>query len=67
MTEPQRRRKDLGCSLILFTPIFVLGAVLLASTSNDSKTTADVVWSYILVVVAALSCATGCVLWARHR
>lgn len=67
VTEQRRQRSALGCSLLLIAPLLLLGAGLLASTSNDSKTTTDVVWSFVLLVGAALAFAAGVVLWAHHR
>ena len=63
-----KMRSELGCTMmILFTPIFLFGAIILANTSSDSRTTTDVVWSYILFAITPLTFITGMILWMRHR
>ena len=49
----------MGCATMLLSPIFAFGAIVLANTSRDSATTVDAVWSWVLLIVAALSLPVG--------
>lgn len=61
-------RAELGCTLvILFAPLFLFGAIVLANTSADSISTIDVVTSYVLFALAALAFIVGTVVWLRYR
>jgi hypothetical protein len=53
--------------MILYSPLFLLGAIILANTSDDSITRIDVVSSYIMFSLAAVVFLAGAVLWIRHR
>lgn len=63
----RKMRSELGCVMMLFTPIFLFGALVLANTSDDSMRTTDLVWSYVMFAVTALSLIAGFVLWARNH
>jgi hypothetical protein len=66
MSERQNR-STLGCGMMMLSPIILLAAIVLANTSNDSITTTDVVWSYIMLATAALFLVIGGIVWFRHR
>lgn len=63
-----KMRSELGCSMIiLFAPLFLFGALVLANTSDDSISTIDVVSSYVLFAFAVLTFIAGIILWLRYR
>ena len=52
---------------MLLSPIFAFGALVLANTSRDSTTIVDVVWSWVLLIVAVITFTAGSLVWLRNR
>jgi hypothetical protein len=58
----------MGCSAMLLSPILVVGAILLASASEDSGiSTFEIVTFYLFLSLALLSFVGRCIVWILHR
>lgn len=53
--------------MMLFTPILLTGALVLASTTRDMMTTVETIWTYVLITASAVTFPGGGFIWWRSR